>query len=258
MSKRAANFPLQTGPGFILCCEAVASFTVGSCLLLKLKVDGWLRSEPRRLTLHPKPGKALTLNSDLDTESATIKNKTEMKLSPSSFFFNLKFEKRWKVMTQRQFWSCSWFPELCLRSDHTRKDSLDFTLTGKQLRLWLYPSNLGERLIYRGPQSHRCARDRPLLRRASCRASADQKAGHIVSAMTAAPGICSTTPSKDTICLHMKAQINTKNRRSLEVLHHNKDVGNHSNSARPHHHSSYSAVNPKNRSSDRHSISIQS
>lgn len=63
MSKPAANFVWEAGCGFILCCEAVASFTVDMRLLLKLKVDGW-RSMPEWLMLHSKPGKGLTLNSD--------------------------------------------------------------------------------------------------------------------------------------------------------------------------------------------------
>lgn len=46
---------------------------------------------------------------------------------------------------------------------------------------------------------------------AACRASADQKAGHIVSTVAAALGICCTSVLKETICLHMKMQINTKN-----------------------------------------------
>lgn len=97
MSKPAANFPLQTGSGFILCCEAVASFTVGLCLLLKLKVDGWCQGEPERLVLHPKAAKALTLNLDTESATRTVKNYEINEAQPmKSYFFSLKIVKEMK------------------------------------------------------------------------------------------------------------------------------------------------------------------
>lgn len=95
MSKPTANFPSQTGSGFILCCEAVASFTVFLCLLLKLKVDGWCQGEPERLVLHPKAGKALTLNSDTESATRIIKNYEINEAQPmKSYFFLVKNCKR--------------------------------------------------------------------------------------------------------------------------------------------------------------------
>lgn len=41
MSKAAAHVLLQAGCVFLLCGELVASFTVWTRLLLKLKIDGW-------------------------------------------------------------------------------------------------------------------------------------------------------------------------------------------------------------------------
>lgn len=63
--KACCKFCLEAGCGFILCCKAVASFTVDMRLLLKLKVDGW-QSMPEWLMLHSKSGKGLTLNFDIE------------------------------------------------------------------------------------------------------------------------------------------------------------------------------------------------
>lgn len=69
----------------------------------------------------------------------------------------------------------------------------------------IYPSNLSEWLT--------CGR--PVQWHVERRASADQKAGHIVSTTTTALGICSTITLKETICQHMKMEINTKNQQRL-------------------------------------------
>lgn len=141
------------------------------------------------------------------------------KIKKWSSVYEIFLAKNWKEIksdNSEVVWSCSWPPEVCWGLPTQERLSL-FHLDWQTADIMIYPSNLGKRLIYRGAQSSRCTRDRLVLWRATRRASADQKVGHIVSTTTAALSICSATLSKETICLHMKVQINTKNRPSLTM-----------------------------------------